>query len=79
MGGAGSGFAWRILPANRFANARRTTAPAAYGRRRRRPSHPHNDDPVLLYDWDKSASLTKVCHDRKTTVRDGGFGNPVRR
>jgi hypothetical protein len=32
MGAAGSGFAWRTLPATRFANARRTTALAADGR-----------------------------------------------
>jgi hypothetical protein len=76
MGAAGSLFAWRILPATRFANARRTTAPAADGRLSSSTTASLTAvDRLLLYDWD----MTKLWHDRKTAARDGRFGNPVRR
>jgi hypothetical protein len=32
---------------------------------------------VLLYDWNNLQAMTKVCHDRKTAARDGGFENPA--
>ena len=40
---------------------------------------PHNGDDALLYAWDNLQAMTKQCHDRKTVLHDGGFGNPVRR
>lgn len=38
----------------------------------------HHGDPGLMYDIGNLQALTKACHDRKTAVRDGGFGNPRR-
>jgi 5-methylcytosine-specific restriction enzyme A len=40
---------------------------------------PHNGDETLLYDWNNLSAMAKPCHDRKTVLRDGGFGNPVKR
>jgi 5-methylcytosine-specific restriction protein A len=39
---------------------------------------PHNDDWALAFSWDNLQAMTKVCHDKKTVARDGGFGNPRR-
>lgn len=37
---------------------------------------PHGGDMVLFWDRDNWQALAKVCHDRKTATRDGGFGRP---
>jgi hypothetical protein len=33
---------------------------------------------TLMFSWDNLQAMTKQCHDRKTVLQDGGFGNPVR-
>lgn len=39
---------------------------------------PHGGDPTLFWAWSNLQAMTKPCHDRKTAIEDGGFGNPVR-
>ena len=39
---------------------------------------PHKGDKRLFWDPNNHQPLCKACHDRKTAVEDGGFGN-VRR
>lgn len=39
---------------------------------------PHRDDAKLFYDPTNWQPLCKTCHSRKTSSRDGGFGNPRR-
>ena len=38
---------------------------------------PHRGDMELMFSWDNLQAMTKACHDRKTALQDGGFGNPV--
>jgi 5-methylcytosine-specific restriction protein A len=39
---------------------------------------PHHGDHALMYAWNNLQAMTKACHDRKTAMHDGGFGNPLR-
>ncbi len=37
---------------------------------------PHRGDMALFWDSTNWQSMAKECHDRKTSLEDGGFGNP---
>lgn len=39
---------------------------------------PHKGDQALFWDENNWQPLCKRCHDRKTVLEDGGFGNPLR-
>lgn len=40
---------------------------------------PHKGDSGLFWDKDNWQALCKQCHDRKTVLEDGGFGNTVKK
>lgn len=40
---------------------------------------PHKGDQFLFWDEGNWQSLCKPCHDRKTAIEDGGFGNVAHR
>ena len=39
---------------------------------------PHKGDQTLFWDEDNWQPLCKRCHDRKTVLEDGGFGNKIK-
>ena len=39
---------------------------------------PHKGDQALFWDENNWQPLCKQCHDRKTVLEDGGFGNPLK-
>lgn len=39
---------------------------------------PHKGDPGRFWDQSNWQALCKRCHDAKTAVEDGGFGNPAK-
>lgn len=39
---------------------------------------PHKGDETLFWDEANWQSLCGTCHNRKTVMEDGGFGNPRR-
>jgi 5-methylcytosine-specific restriction protein A len=39
---------------------------------------PHKGDPARFWDRTNWQPMSKVCHDQKTALEDGGFGNSVR-
>lgn len=39
---------------------------------------PHRGDLILFWDIYNHQSLCKQCHDRKTVLEDGGFGNRLK-
>lgn len=39
---------------------------------------PHKGDQILFWDESNWQPLCKQCHDRKTVLKDGGFGNPLK-
>ena len=40
---------------------------------------PHGGDLTLFWDRKNWTAMSKPCHDRKTALRDGGFGAPRNR
>lgn len=40
---------------------------------------PHKGNPRLFWDESNWQPLCKQCHDRKTVLEDGGFGNAVKK
>jgi 5-methylcytosine-specific restriction protein A len=38
---------------------------------------PHRGNKDLFWDENNWQAMAKICHDRKTTTRDGGFGNEL--
>lgn len=40
---------------------------------------PHKGDDGLFWDRNNWQALCKECHDRKTVLEDGGFGNRIKR
>jgi 5-methylcytosine-specific restriction protein A len=39
---------------------------------------PHRGDMRLFWDPSNWQAMAKECHDKKTALEDGGFGNPLR-
>lgn len=39
---------------------------------------PHRGDAALFWDPNNWQAMSKPCHDRKTALEDGGFGNSAR-